>query len=87
MEPITVTICAGTTCAVMGGSHLLMLEEDLPEHLRNRVEVKGARCLELCDGNRSDEAPYVKINGELMVEATLPRILARLEVLAASLEG
>lgn len=86
MEPIIVTVCAGTTCVVMGGSNLLMLEEQLPQHLRGRVKVKGARCLELCDGSHPNEAPYVKINGELLVDATLPRILARLETLAAASE-
>ncbi len=87
MDPIIVTICAGTTCMVMGGSHLLLLEEHLPPHLRGRVQVKGARCLGLCDGERPAEAPYVKIEGELLAEATLPRILAHLETLVASREG
>ena len=87
MEPITVTVCAGTTCVLMGGSNLLMLEEQLPEHLVGRVKVKGARCLERCDGSHPNEAPYVLIDGELLADATLPRILARLEALAASREG
>ena len=81
---IVVTVCAGTTCVVMGGSHLILLEEELPEHLRGRVQVKGARCLECCHQNRADEAPYVLIDGELMGEATVPRILERLEALAGS---
>ncbi len=87
MDTIVVTVCAGTTCVVMGGSHLLMLEEQLPEHLRGRVRVRGARCLELCDGRNPNEAPYVKIGDEILADATLPRILERLEVLAASREG
>lgn len=87
MDPITVTVCAGTTCVVMGGSHLLMLEDHLPEHLRGRVKVKGARCLEQCNSDRPDEAPYVQIEGEILAEATLPRILAHLEALVASREA
>jgi NADH:ubiquinone oxidoreductase subunit E len=83
MDRIEVTICAGTTCVVMGGSHLLLLEEHLPPHLRGRVSVRGARCLECCHQSRPDDAPYVRIDGEILGGATLPGILERLEALAA----
>lgn len=81
MDKIIVTVCAGTTCVVMGGSNLMLLEEDLPEALKNRVVVKGARCLGLCTRERADGAPYVKIDDEVMGAATVPRIIERLEAL------
>ena len=83
MEKQSVSICAGTTCVLMGGSHLLALEEHLPPHLQGKVEVRGARCLEVCHEERRDEAPYVLINGEIMGDATLPRIIERLEAFVA----
>ncbi len=79
MDPITVTICAGTACTVMDDSRLLLLEEFLPERLRGRVKVKGARCLDYCHGDGALEAPYVKIGDEVMKRATVAKILEHLE--------
>lgn len=79
MEPIIVTICAGTACTVMDDSRLLLLEEFLPEALRGRVKVKGARCLDDCHGEGALEAPYVRIGDELLKRATVAKVVAHLE--------
>ncbi|BDU76020.1 hypothetical protein [Mesoterricola sediminis] len=79
MEPLTVTICAGTACTVMDGTGLLLLEDQLPEGLRGRVRVRGARCLDHCREGRGLEAPYVLIGDELMGRATVAKVVARLE--------
>jgi NADH:ubiquinone oxidoreductase subunit E len=84
MEPITVTICAGTACTVMDDTHLLLLDEALPEALKGRVQVRGTRCLDHCQTPGSAlEAPYVQIGEEVMARATVAKVVARLEELLA----
>jgi NADH:ubiquinone oxidoreductase subunit E len=81
MDPIHVTICAGTACVVMDGSQLALLEEHLPARLRGRVKLRGERCLELCQSRGAAGGPYVLVQGEPMEQATFERIAARIEAL------
>lgn len=83
MESIVVSICAGTACVVMDGSQLALLEEHLPPHLKGRVKLRGERCLDLCHAHGASHAPFVRIQGEPMEQATLERIAARIEALLA----
>jgi NADH:ubiquinone oxidoreductase subunit E len=76
----TVTICTGTACFVMGGSELLLLEEQLPDDLKNITEIEGSPCIAVCKQaeygkNQSDHAPFVLINGEVMEQATTVKII------------
>lgn len=81
MARIKVTICAGTTCHLMGGSYLQSLADHLDPELRDIVDVDGARCLGLCKGS-SAQAPFVLIDEEVISEATLPALIERIESLA-----
>jgi len=85
MEPILVTICVGTACVVMDGSRLVLLEEHLPAHLKGRVTIKGARCLELCERHTAARAPYVTVDGETVENATFESVIAAIEVRLAAL--
>ena len=40
MEKIKVSICTGTACFVMGSSEIMLIEEKLPEDLKDKVEVE-----------------------------------------------
>jgi NADH:ubiquinone oxidoreductase subunit E len=82
MKKITVEICVGTKCYVMGASELQTLEDALPEELRAKVEIKGARCLGFCKERHYGRSPFVIINGEVMSEATLPKVIRRIEEIA-----
>lgn len=81
-EKIKVVICSGTACYVMGASDILLLEEELPADLKDRVSVEGATCLGYCRDAKNGKAPYVLINGELMSQATLPSVLSKIEDIA-----
>jgi NADH:ubiquinone oxidoreductase subunit E len=83
MKKVKVVLCSGTTCYVMGSSHLALLEEHLLPEERDLVEVFGARCLDLCKNDRYGGAPYVLINDQIMAEATLPEVLERIRALLA----
>lgn len=81
MDCLLITLCAGTACVVMDSSQLLLLEEQLPAHLKGRVKIRGARCLDLCRGGCAAEGPYVLIGEEPMPRATPAKVIARAEVL------
>ena len=74
---LTVEICLGTSCHLMGTQDLMAVIDSLPFEQRSSIEVKGIACLKNC-GN----GPSIKINGTLLIRAT-PEIL--LEALQSSL--
>lgn len=77
-DMLTVIICSGTACFVMGGSELLLLEDELPEAWRGRVRVEASPCLGFCRDRTCGRAPFVTIDGEVLAGATLPSLLARI---------
>ena len=75
-----VEICLGTTCYVLGSFRLSALEEQLPPELADRVEVAGAACLGLCKDRNYGKAPFVRINGNCVVDnATIEKVLDALK--------
>jgi NADH:ubiquinone oxidoreductase 24 kD subunit len=72
---ITVKICSGTLCYVMGGSELWTLPEVLPEGLKDKVTIKGSPCLGYCNTEKPVKAPYVEVNGRLVREASVSKII------------
>jgi NADH:ubiquinone oxidoreductase subunit E len=78
---IKVKICSGTACYVMGGSDILLLEENLSASLRDKVEIEGTTCLGNCKNGHNSKAPYVSINDTIIEGATLPDIILRIQEL------
>ncbi len=76
---ITLDLCFGTTCFVMGASKLQEIETLIPPQYRNRVEVKAHTCLDLCKNATYMKAPFVKIDGEIISEATVEKVLKAIE--------
>lgn len=76
-ENVTVEICMGTTCYVMGSAQLVGIAERLPEEWKGRVTVKGMRCTGACQQTeRFGQAPFVKVNGVLISAADEGKILS-----------
>ncbi len=78
-EKILVELCFGTTCFVMGASKLQDLETLMPPQYRDKVEIKAHTCLDLCKDSTYAKAPFVKINGEIISEATVEKVLKNIE--------
>ena len=78
MKTVTVTICTGTTCFLMGAAKFQLLEESLPERLKPHVRVEASHCLGLCHDRNVGKAPFVLIDGEPMGGATLAGLLERI---------
>jgi len=88
MKKHKVTVCTGTACFVMGGSELLLLEEQLPDDLKAVTEIEGSPCTNNCKSpeygkNQTDHAPFVRIDGEVMEQASVQKIIERLRGLNA----
>ncbi len=83
-DKIKVSICSGTACFVMGASEILLLEDELPAHLKNRVEIEGITCMEFCKNPECGKTPFVKINDEVLPEATLMSVISKIEEIAGA---
>lgn len=76
MAKVEVKVCLGTTCYVMGGSNLQELNDIIPRKYGDKVEIMGANCLGLCSINwEYSKAPYVKVDEEVVTEATVEKVL------------
>jgi len=73
---VIVKICVGTTCYVKGNRELKKVMENLPADIKDRVEVKGTIDIDGCESGKGGENPYVEINGCVMANATVEKVLA-----------
>ena len=76
MNKVNVTICMGTTCYVMGASALVGLADQLPADLKDRVAIEGAPCLDACKDDKFGQAPFVKVNDEIITDADPASVIA-----------
>lgn len=77
MEKINVNVCLGSTCYVKGGANLQELNDIVPKRYGDKVEVIGSPCLGLCSIKwETSKAPYVKVDDEVIEEATVEKVLA-----------
>ncbi len=82
MEKVKVEICCGTACYLLGAATLMDLEGSLPEEMRDRVSIEARTCLDLCERENLEGAPYVRFNGsEVMGRASTERVVARIREL------
>lgn len=79
---IQIKICVGTTCFVMGGSSLQELKNTIPARYGDKVEVSACGCLDLCSlSGQYSRAPYVKINDDVIDEATPEKVISAIDKL------
>lgn len=77
-EIVQVVVCSGTACYVMGGSELLLLEDQLPIRWKDRVTVEGSPCLGFCRDKAIGKAPYATVDGEVLSGATVPSVVEKI---------
>ena len=88
MEKVSVKICAGTACFVMGAPQIQSLEFSAPEDLADKIEVTEVRCMNHCTrGKGYNKGPFVEVNGELIEEATLEKVIAKIREVIAKEEN
>ena len=79
MKKITVKICNGTTCFVMGSSKFQDFEDRIPQKQRGFVDVRAQSCLNLCQNNEYSRSPYVMVDDEVISEADVEKVLHVIE--------
>ncbi|CDN30356.1 hypothetical protein BN938_0250 [Mucinivorans hirudinis] len=66
-------------CYVMGGSELQLLDEYLPDELKDKVEICGATCLDFCNQEGHGKAPFVLVGEKLVTAATISKVIEEIE--------
>lgn len=61
MKRISLKICMGTMCYVLGGAELKDTLENLPEEINNYLDITYSPCLGYCQEN--EPAPFIELNG------------------------
>lgn len=84
MKKMQLEICCGTTCYMLGANRLLNIENEMPSDLRGKIDVRALPCMGLCNEKELSGAPYVKLNGQVIENATAEKIYAKMrEILEA----
>ena len=79
-KKVSVKVCLGTTCFVMGSANLQELIEIVPRKYGDRVDIQGVNCLGLCSIDwEYSKAPYVKVDDDVIKEATVEKVLAAIQ--------
>ncbi len=72
---IKAKICTGTNCFVMGAADLLALEDNLPDDLKDKLEIVPFPCLEYCENHEGLKPPFVEIDGNMLSSVTVSRFI------------
>lgn len=83
---IPVVICSGTTCYVLGGAQLLGIEDLIAPDLKDKIAIEGSTCLGFCKDPKLGKAPFAKIGGHILPEATPAKIANEIRRLLESEE-
>lgn len=76
MPKISVNVCLGTSCFVMGASLLQELTRIIENEYAEQVEITSGPCQRFCSVNWSEsKAPYVKVDDDIVSEATVEKVL------------
>lgn len=79
MKNVTVEVCCGTACYLLGAAKLLNLENEVPPDWKPHLKLRALPCLNLCETENLGGAPFVRLNGsEILARATLEELKLRL---------
>lgn len=79
-KKISVKVCLGTTCFVMGSANLQELIDIVPAKYGSKADVSGVPCLGLCSIDwEFSKAPYVKVDDDIIKEATVEKVLTAID--------
>ncbi len=77
-KKVNVVICSGTLCYLMGGAELQMLNDYLPLELKNKVEIKGSPCLDLCNFPENGRPPFAMVNGRSLSQVSVESLISEI---------
>lgn len=82
MKKITIEICMGTACFVMGSPRLLKIGEKVPSSIKESVEINGVLCCDLCRNWKDSKPPIARVNDRVISAADEAKILLEISKLA-----
>lgn len=74
MEKLLVEICAGTACLLLGSQDLFAAIEELPDNIRQQIDLCEVTCLKCCR-----KGPNVRIAGHVLSNMKPDRLLEVIE--------
>lgn len=78
MSKVTVKICSGTTCFVMGSNQLSDVIDTIKKTYKDDVDISWSNCLNQCSTSHS-KAPFVKINDDFLSEVTPEKLISEIK--------
>lgn len=80
MDKVTVKICSGTSCFVMGAAQIQALEFTPPADIADKIDIIEVRCMNLCKDTTSkyNRGPFVMIDNEIVEEATFEKVVCKI---------
>lgn len=70
MALISIEICMGSACYLLGAQDLLEVIESLPPAKKAQIDLRGATCLKACG-----TGPNIKVDGVLLSNVTPEKLL------------
>jgi NADH:ubiquinone oxidoreductase subunit E len=67
---VSVEICSGTACYIMGGAHLLTVEDELSADELEKVTIAASTCMGVCS-ECAEDSPFARVNGKLISKANM----------------
>lgn len=72
MRKVTIEICMGSACYLLGAQELIETIEALPQEVQDRIDLCGSTCLKACG-----QGPNITVDGILIHNVT-PDLLRRI---------
>ena len=65
MKTVTIEICMGSACYLLGAQELIEMIQALPEEIQEQIDLRGSTCLKACG-----QGPNITVDGELVHNVT-----------------
>ncbi len=72
MRKVTIEICMGSACYLLGAQELIETIEALPKEVQDQIDLCGSTCLKACG-----QGPNITVDGILIHNVT-PDLLKRI---------
>jgi len=71
---ITIEICVGTSCHLMGSNLIIDYLNNLPEKMKEKIELKHISCMDECE-----KGPRVRVGDQVISFATPEKVQKALQ--------
>ena len=76
---LVVKICTGTLCYVTGGAELQSIDEHIPEHILDQIDIIGSTCADHEESEEGPQSPIVTVGDKVISSATIEKVVAAIK--------